>query len=173
MEMVMDDVPLSELQKSTILKDTSGVAQQSSKASDARTSSKSLTARNVFVSDIDVSKNVLSTSPPPHPSNTLSSPNSILSSPITPPSQSAFTLQSQNPNETPRKSHLRDSSDQCLFNLEPEHDVSDSDDVEQYSDLPSLVIPNVYDQTLTPTSLIFLLDILANLSLNNPMLVRF
>lgn len=37
MEMVLDDVALSELQKATILKDTSGVAHQSFKAYDAPT----------------------------------------------------------------------------------------------------------------------------------------
>lgn len=56
----------------------------------------------------------------------------------------------------PGKSPSRDSGDQesegtpkGLFNFEPEHDVSDSED-EQYTNLPSLVIPNVYESNFHP-----------------------
>lgn len=61
-------MPLSQRQKAMILKDTSGIAQQSSKASDATILSKSSTARNLFVSDSHVSESVLPTQPSPSPS---------------------------------------------------------------------------------------------------------
>lgn len=166
-------------------------------------SGKSLTTINLFVYDTDVSENVLPTSPPPHTSNTFSSPNPIflsyqqqhilklgyittlepvtvtpivfenqlqqqqkpqtpspppiLSSPIPPSYLDVYAPQSNNPNEPPIKSPSRYSGDQesegtpkGLFNFEPYHVVSDFDD-EQYTNLPSLVIPNVYGTNFHPT----------------------
>lgn len=45
-----DEVPLNERQKAMVLKDTSGIVQQSSKASEASIPGKSSTARNLCVS---------------------------------------------------------------------------------------------------------------------------
>lgn len=62
--------------KSLILKDTSGVAQKSSKASDALIPGKSHMAKTLFVSDSNISGSVLPT--PPSPShNTFTIPNPI------------------------------------------------------------------------------------------------
>lgn len=70
-----DVVPLSERQKAMILKDTSGITQQSSKASDATIPGKSFTARNLFVSNSHVFESVLPTQPSSSPShNTLHTP---------------------------------------------------------------------------------------------------
>lgn len=62
-----------------------------------------------------------------------------------------------NPNEPPRKSPSRGFGDQdsegttkVLFNFEPSHVMFDSDD-EQYSNLPSLVVPSVYGPDLHST----------------------
>lgn len=76
MEMFLDeyDVPLSELQKAMILKDTSGVAQKSSKASDAPIPGKSLTARTLFVSDTNIPESVLPPPPPSHKIFTIPNP---------------------------------------------------------------------------------------------------
>lgn len=107
-----DGVPLSERQKVMIMKDTSGVSQQSSKASDAPIFGKSPMAKTLFISDTNISGSVLPT-PPPSPShNTFTIPNSIilyqqqqqqkpqkpphppiLSSPIPPPFQDVFVSQ--------------------------------------------------------------------------------
>lgn len=67
--MVLDDVPLSELHKTMILKDTSGVTQQSSKVSNSPILGKSSTARTLFISDPNVFASVLPTPPPPPPSH--------------------------------------------------------------------------------------------------------
>lgn len=67
-----DEVPLNELQKAMILKDTSGIAQKSSKASEATIHSKPSSAINLFISDSHFSESVLPTQPSPSPShNTL------------------------------------------------------------------------------------------------------
>lgn len=79
-----DEVPLSECQKAMILKDTSGVVQQSSNASDASIPGKSSTAKTFFVSDSNVSQSVLPTPPPPSTSNNIVTiPNPILQPPPT------------------------------------------------------------------------------------------
>lgn len=87
-----NDVPLSEFQKAMILKDTSGVSQQSSKASDTPIPGKSLTTITLFVSDYNIFGSVLPTPPPPYrypypypyPShNTFNIPNPIPQQPLT------------------------------------------------------------------------------------------
>lgn len=66
-----DELPLSECQKSMILKDTSGVVQQSSKAPDTPIPGKSSTTITLFTSDSQVSESVLQTQPYPSPSSSL------------------------------------------------------------------------------------------------------
>lgn len=66
-----DEVPLNELQKAILLKDTYGVIQQSSKASDTPTPSKLPNARNLFVSDSVISEWVLPTQPFPFTSQSI------------------------------------------------------------------------------------------------------
>lgn len=67
-----DEVPLSELQKAILLKGTSGVIQQSSKASDARIPGKLSSARNLFILYSHFFESVLPTQTSPFPSdNTL------------------------------------------------------------------------------------------------------
>lgn len=85
-EMFLDEygMPLSERQKAMILNETSGVFQESSKASDAPIHGKSPMAITLFISDSNIFGNVLPTSPF----------HSILSSPITPSSQSVLAPQS-------------------------------------------------------------------------------
>lgn len=72
-----DDMPLSECQKAMILKDTYGVAQQSSKASIAPIPGKSPTTITIFVSDSNVFESVLPTPPPPCPSHNTFTPSSL------------------------------------------------------------------------------------------------
>lgn len=70
-----DDVPLCERKKAMILKDTFGIAQHSSKISDATIHGKYPTIRTLFVSDTNIFESILPTSYPYY--NTLLTPNPI------------------------------------------------------------------------------------------------
>lgn len=66
-----DEVPLSEHQRHVLLRDTSGDAQQSTKAPSKTTSSKSPTAKSIFVSNSVISEHVLPSQPSPYPSQNI------------------------------------------------------------------------------------------------------
>lgn len=76
-----DDVPLSELQKAMILKDTSSISQQSFKAFYTTTPDKSSTVITHFVYDTNIFESILPTPSPSH--NTLHAPNPIPQPPLT------------------------------------------------------------------------------------------
>lgn len=117
-----DEVPLSELHKSILLKDMFGVVQQSPKASDTPTTGKLPKVRILFVFDSINSERILPTQPPPV-LQPIPSPSQRITNSQPPPTKTPFL---KPVTKTPQVSETRLQQQQQISQTSPPSELPSS-----------------------------------------------